>query len=69
MPVKFFDPPNRPTAADAVIAIAHAATSFFNPVTGDNRVKVINLSWHVPAGGGNLMALRVATILAVRLFG
>jgi subtilisin family serine protease len=69
MPVKFFDPPNRPTAANACIAIAHAAVRFFNPFTGDNRVKVINASWHVPAGGGNLVALEVVTILAVRVLG
>jgi subtilisin family serine protease len=69
MPVKFFDPPNRPTAADAAIAIQHAATRFFDPGTGDNRVKVINASWHVPAGDAGVMALRVATLLAVRIFG
>jgi subtilisin family serine protease len=68
MPVKFFTPPARPTAANAAIAIAHAATRFFNPFTG-NLVKVINASWHVPPGGGGLITLLAVTIVAARVLG
>jgi subtilisin family serine protease len=66
MAVKFFEEPGRPTAADAFIAIGWAALRFFSLFTG-NRVKVINASWHVAAGGGGLVALRWITILAVNL--
>jgi subtilisin family serine protease len=57
MAVKFFEPPNNPTAANAFIAIAWAALRFFNPFNRSNRVKVINASWHVPVGGGGLVGL------------
>ena len=56
MAVKFFEPPGRPTVADAIIGIAWAAGRFCIPFVR-NRVKVINASWHVPEGGGNLFGL------------
>jgi subtilisin family serine protease len=56
MAVKFFEPPGRPTVAAAIIGIAWAAGRFCIPFVS-NRVKVINVSWHVPAGGGNLFGV------------
>jgi len=58
MGVKFFEAPGRPTVADAFIGIGWAALRFYNPFPKDNRVKVINASWHVPRDGTGLLSLR-----------
>ena len=63
MPVKFFSPVIAPNAADATIAMVHAATHFFNPV-GNNPVRVINASWRVAPGDAGLASLRAATTIA-----
>ena len=66
MPVKFFSPVIPPNAADATIAMVHAATHFFNPV-GNNPVRVINASWRVSPGDAGLASLRAATTIASNL--
>jgi len=64
MPVKFFSPEEPPDAANAAVAITHAATHLIDAVTGYNPVRVINASWHVAPGDGGLVALREALQLA-----
>jgi hypothetical protein len=63
MPVKFFSPVIPPNAADATIAMVHAATHFFDQA-GNNPVRVINASWRVSPGDAGLASLRAATTIA-----
>jgi subtilisin family serine protease len=62
--VKFFDAGAPATAADATIAIAHAALHFFDPIRLRTPVKVINASWHVAPGAGGLLSLSGAMAFA-----
>ena len=61
LPVQFFSPSVPPNAANAAIAIVHAAFNPFHPL---HRARVINASWHVAPGDAGLATLKAAILFA-----